>query len=207
VNQLMRKVTVANEPRSYLILISITAGDPERAAKFANAVALEYLRGQMLQQLADTQAAAERELTQLSSVYGVRHPSYVLARTRLDTLQNRLTALRDAPPNHDAVRLVIGQSFVAAEKTFVPSGPPIILILGLTGGAALGVGIWLALLVAPDAAPNAAMAIFISRHPRLLRSTLRRYLGPRLKGLRGGELNSDRWAQSLRTILRIRAPR
>jgi uncharacterized protein involved in exopolysaccharide biosynthesis len=32
VNQLMRKVTVANEPRSYLILISITAGDPERAA-------------------------------------------------------------------------------------------------------------------------------------------------------------------------------
>jgi hypothetical protein len=112
--------------------------------QFANAVALEYLRGRMLPQLADTQAAADRELTQLSSVYGVRHPSYVLARTRLDTLQNRLTALRDGPPDDDTVRLVIGQSFVAAEKTFVPSGPPIILILGLTAGAALGVGIWLA---------------------------------------------------------------
>jgi hypothetical protein len=201
-NRLMRKVTVANEPRSYLISITATTGDPEQAATVANVVALEYLRGQMLQQLADTQAAAKRELTQLSSVYGVRHPSYVLARTRLDTLQNRLTALRDGPPDDDAVKLVIGQSFVAAEKTLVPSGPNIILILGLTAGAALGVGIWLALLAA-----NAAMAFFISRHLRLLRSTLRRYLGTRLKGLRGGGLNSDRWAQSWRTILRIRAQR
>ena len=205
VNELMREITVASDTRSYLISIATTAGDPERAPRLANAVALEYLRGQMLQQLADTQAAAERELTQLSSVYGVRHPSYVLARTRLDTLQNRLTALRDGPPDDDTVRLVIGQSFVAAEKTFVPSGPNIILILGLTAGAALGVGIWLALRLAP----NAAMAFFISisRHLRLLRSTLRRYLGPRLKGLRGGEPNLDRWAQSWRTILRIGAPR
>jgi hypothetical protein len=112
-------------------------------------VALEYLRGQLLQQLSDAQAAAERELNQLSSVYGVRHPSYILARMRLDSLQDRLTALRDGPPNDDTVRLVLGQSFVAAERILVPSGPPIILILGLTAGAALGVGIWLALQLAP----------------------------------------------------------
>jgi uncharacterized protein involved in exopolysaccharide biosynthesis len=149
VNQLMRKVTVANEPRSYLISIAVTTRDPEQAATLANVVALEYLRGQMLQQLSDTVAAAERELTELSSVYGVRHPSYVLARTRLDTLQNSLTTLRDGPPDDDTVRLVIGQSFVAAERTLVPSGPPIILILGLTAGAAIGVGIWLALWLAP----------------------------------------------------------
>jgi uncharacterized protein involved in exopolysaccharide biosynthesis len=154
VNELMRKITVLSDTRSYLISVAITAGDPERAARLANAVALEYLRGQMLQQLADTQAAAERELTQLSSIYGVRHPSYVLARTRLDTLQNRLTALRDGPPDDDTVGLVIGQSFVAAEKTFVPSGPPIILILGLTAGAALGVGIWLTLRLAPRRQPR-----------------------------------------------------
>jgi uncharacterized protein involved in exopolysaccharide biosynthesis len=148
VNELMRKITVASETRSYLISVAATAGDPERAARLANAVALEYLRGQMLQQLADTQAVAERELSQLSSVYGVRHPSYVLARTRLDALQNRLTALRDGPPDDETVRFVIGQSFVAAEKTLVPSGPRIILILGLTAGAALGAGIWLALRLA-----------------------------------------------------------
>jgi uncharacterized protein involved in exopolysaccharide biosynthesis len=148
-NQLMQRVTVANEPRSYFISMTVTTRDPEQAAILANVVALEYLRGQMLQQLSDNQAAAERELTQLSSVYGVRHPSYVLARTRLDTLQNRLTALHDGPPDDDTVRLVIGQSFVAAEKTLVPSGPPIALVLGLTAGAALGVGMWLALRLAP----------------------------------------------------------
>jgi len=153
-NRLMRKVTVANEPRSYSISIAVTTSDPEQAATLANVVALEYLRGQMLQQLSGTQAAAERELSQISSVYGVRHPSYVVARTRLDTLQNRLTALRDGPPDDDTVRLVTGQSFVAAERTLVPSGPPIILILGLTAGAALGVGIWLALWLAPLRQPR-----------------------------------------------------
>jgi uncharacterized protein involved in exopolysaccharide biosynthesis len=153
-NQLMRKVTVANQPRSYLISIAVTTRDPQQAATLANAVALAYLRGQMLQQLSDIQAAAERELTELSSVYGVRHPSYVLARTRLDTLQNRLTALRDGPPDDETVRLVIGQSFVAAERTLVPSGPPIILIFGLTAGAALGVGISLALWLAPRKQPE-----------------------------------------------------
>lgn len=153
VNQLMRKITVTNDPRSYLISIAITTGDPERAAGLANAVALEYLRGQMLQQLADAQAAVERELAQLASVYGVRHPNYVLGRTKLENLQARLSALRVLPdrvPSEDTVKLVTGQSFVAAEKVLVPSGPNILLILGLAVGAALAAGIWLALLLRPD---------------------------------------------------------
>jgi hypothetical protein len=139
VNELMRKITVSSEARSYLISVAATAVDPERAARLANAVALEYLRGQMLQQLADVQAAAERELTQLSSVYGVRHPSYVLARPRLHTLQNRLTALRDGPPGDDIVRLVIGQSFVRP-KDVRPFRSPYHFDPGLTAGAALGLG-------------------------------------------------------------------
>ena len=147
VNELMRRITVASEPRSYLISITTTAGDPERAARLANAVGSEYHRGQMLQHWADIAAAAEHEFNQVSAVYGVRHPSYVLARTRLDTLQNRLTALRNAPPDDDTV-VVRGESFFAAEKTLFPSGPHIILILGLTAGAALAVGIWLALRLA-----------------------------------------------------------
>jgi uncharacterized protein involved in exopolysaccharide biosynthesis len=154
VNELMRRITVASDTRSYLISITTTAGDPERAARLANAVASEYHRGQMLQQLADTTAAAENELNELSSVYGVRHPSYVLARTRLDTLQNRLTALRDRPPDNDTIGPVRGEWFVAAEKTFFPSGPPIILILELAAGAALGVGIWLALRLTPRRQPR-----------------------------------------------------
>jgi len=150
VNELMRRVTVTNEPRAYFISVAVTAGDPERAARLANAVALEYLRGQMLQQLAEAYGAAERELNQLSSVYGERHPNYIVRRMRLDNLQARLSALRDGSPAEDAAKPVIGQSFVAAEKVTVPSGPNIILILGLTVGAALAVGIWLALLLQPD---------------------------------------------------------
>ena len=150
VNQLMRKVTVTNEARSYLISVAITTGDPELSARLANAVALEYLRGQMLQQLAEAHAAVERELAQVSSIYGVRHPNYVLARTRLENLQARLSALRDRASAEDGAKLVIGQSFVAAEKVLIPSGPNIILVLGLMAGAALVAGIWLALMLARD---------------------------------------------------------
>jgi uncharacterized protein involved in exopolysaccharide biosynthesis len=163
VNELMRRVTVTNEPRSYFISVAITAGDPEWAAKLANAVALEYLRGQALQQLVDAQGAAERELNELSSVYGERHPNYVARRTRLDNLQARLSALRDASPAEDVAKLVTGQSFVAADKVTVPSGPNTILVLGLTVGIALVAGIWLALQLSGRAVRSQRLAV-VSEH-------------------------------------------
>ena len=148
VDELMRKITVTNEPRSYLISIAITTGDPEQSANLANAVAVEYLRGQLLQQLTDAQVSAERDLNQLSSVYGVRHPNYVNGRTRLEHSDARLSALRGLPGD-DVVKLVRGLSLLAAQKVMVPSGPNITLILGLTIAAALGVGIWLARRLGP----------------------------------------------------------
>ena len=69
IKTLMAMVAVNHEPRSYLISIGVTAGDPARAAALANTVALEYLRGQMLDQLTEEQTAAAREFAQLSSVY------------------------------------------------------------------------------------------------------------------------------------------
>jgi len=148
VHELMRKITVTNEPRSYLISIAITTGDPEQSANLANAVAVEYLRGQLLQQLTDAQVSAERDLNQLSSVYGVRHPNYVNGRTRLEHWDARLSALRGLPAD-DVAKLVRGLSLVAAQKVMVPSGPNITLTLGLTIVAALGVGIWLARRLGP----------------------------------------------------------
>src|SRR5665213_1198920 len=76
ISTLMGKVAVNHESRSYLISIDIKAADPARAAILANAVAVEYFRGQMVEQLTDEQAAVSRELAQLSSVYGARHPNY-----------------------------------------------------------------------------------------------------------------------------------
>jgi len=149
VRELMRKITVTNEPRSYLISIAITTGDPEQSANLANAVAVEYLRGQLLQQMTDAQVSAERDLIQLSSVYGVRHPNYVNGRTRLEYWDAQLSAVRSGLPADDVVKLVRGLSLLAAEKVMVPSGPNITLILGLTIAAALGVGICLARRLGP----------------------------------------------------------
>jgi uncharacterized protein involved in exopolysaccharide biosynthesis len=164
VNELMQRVTVTNQPRSYFISIAVTTGDPGRAAMLANAVALEYLRGQAVQQLGDTQGAVERELSQLSVVYGERHPSYTLQRARLENLQTRLTALHDAWPAEEIAKLVTGQSFVAAEKVTVPSGPNIILMLGLAVGAAMALAIWLALLLGPTKAVRSQKLAVLSEH-------------------------------------------
>jgi Chain length determinant protein len=144
VDDLMRKITVTSELRSYLISIAVTTGDPERSANLANAVAVEYLRGLLLQQLTDAQVSAERSLNQLSSIYGVRHPNYVSGRTSLEYWDARLSALRELPAD-DVVKLVRGPSFLAAQKVMLPSGPNITLVLGLTIAVALGLGIWLAL--------------------------------------------------------------
>jgi uncharacterized protein involved in exopolysaccharide biosynthesis len=166
VKELMRRVTVTNDPRSYLISVSVTSSDPERSASLANAVALEYLRGQLLQQVAEAHAAAERELADLSSVYGALHPGYVNGRAKLVRLRGRLDNLRDGTLSEDAVRQVVGQSFVAAEKVLVPTGPNIILILGLAAGAALAAGIWLALLLRPDRPGHSDGLAVIAERPR-----------------------------------------
>jgi uncharacterized protein involved in exopolysaccharide biosynthesis len=143
--QLMRLITVSSDPRSYLVSISVTAVDPEWAATLANAVTLEYLRAQLLQQVTESYAAAEREMSEISSTYGVRHPTYQSVQAKVENLRLRLRALREEPFDEAVAGRVIGQSFVAAQKVMIPSGPNILLVLGPTAVAELGVGIWLAL--------------------------------------------------------------
>jgi chromosome segregation ATPase len=135
-----------------LISIAVTTADPKQAATLANSIAQEYLRGQLLNQLAEERSATQRELAQLSSVYGARHPNYVLEQSKFEALQARLSALREEPPGEDAANLVPGQSFAPAEMVMVPSGPNAILILGITVGGALAAGIWLALFLRPHSA-------------------------------------------------------
>jgi|GEM_PF-1963706 len=176
--QLIRQITVASDPRSYLVSISVTALDPERAAELANAVALEYLRGQLLQQLSESYAASEREISGLASIYGARHPAYRSEQTRLEGLRVQLEALRKEPFDEAVANRVAGQSFVAAQKVMVPSGPNILLILGLTAVTALGIGGWLALQPWAIALPNIAslrkLRCSLPVPARLLREPLRR---------------------------------
>jgi uncharacterized protein involved in exopolysaccharide biosynthesis len=141
----MRQIAVTNEARSYLISIAATSESPDEAARLANTVALEYLRGQLLQQLTDARAAAERDLAELSLVYGARHPSYVRGRAKLEDLNTRLASLANGLSAGDLTKLGMRQSLLEADKVLIPSSPDIRLILGLLVGAALAGGVWLAL--------------------------------------------------------------
>jgi uncharacterized protein involved in exopolysaccharide biosynthesis len=155
IKTLMGMVAVNHEPRSYLISIGVTAGDPARAAALANTVALEYLRGQMLDQLTEEQTAAAREFAQLSSVYGVHHPNYVSALAKLEYLQTRRSELQNGGSTEDVGKLARGQSFIAAQELLIPSGPNIPIVLGFTIVAAFAAGVWLALHLKEDRSPIA----------------------------------------------------
>jgi uncharacterized protein involved in exopolysaccharide biosynthesis len=146
VAHLMRQITVTNDPRSYLITVAVTASDPERAARLANWVASEYLRGRLLQQAIEAYSAAEREMTELSSVFGPRHPSYFNGRAKLERLKAELAAAREGEAAQHMVRFAAGQSLLPAETVMVPSGPNTMLLFALTILAALAVGILLSSL-------------------------------------------------------------
>jgi capsular polysaccharide biosynthesis protein len=141
VDALMRQVRVTPEPRSYLISVAVTAGDPEIAAKLANAVAVEYLRRQTLKELAEARSAVEHNLTDASLVYGPRHPTYLRASSKLEQLDARVAALHDAASTEDLIKLATGHSLIAADKVMKPSGPniPAILTLAILAGLSLGI--------------------------------------------------------------------
>ncbi len=154
VARLMRQTTVTNDPRSYLITVAVTASDPVRAARLANWVASEYLRGRLREQAIEAYAVAERQMTALSSVFGPRHPSYLNGWAKLGRLKAELAAAREgvvteereAVVAQDMVRFAAGQSLLPAEAVMVPSGPNTVLLFALTILAALAVGILLSLL-------------------------------------------------------------
>ena len=147
VGELMRRVKVTTEPRSYLISVAVTTESARQSMRLANIVALEYLRGQMLQQLTEAQSAAEREMADLTATYGMRHPNYLRGVTRLEDLRARLSALRDEAPSEDVAKLVVGQQFIAAQNVLVPTGPNVLTVLGLVSLGALAAGSWIALLL------------------------------------------------------------
>jgi uncharacterized protein involved in exopolysaccharide biosynthesis len=161
VDSLMRRVTVGDEAHSYLLTISVSAKDPKQAATLANTVALEYLRGQMIQQSLREQIEAEGELARIAEVYGARHPSYLFVESNLEDLRARLSQLHTHSDNEEPGYGLIGQSFVPAEMNSTPDLPNVILILGLTVGGALAAGAWIALLMGPPGrnAPSRVAAL------------------------------------------------
>ena len=143
--ELLSNVSVTNEPRSYIISIAYSARTPETAAVMANAFVSEYLRGQRLTELTDSRARAERELLNLSAVFGIRHPSYVGAQARVENLENQIKALRDGTTDPTQI-LVGGQSLILAEPSLARVGPNVKVFLILFAGAGLAAATFFVLL-------------------------------------------------------------
>jgi capsular polysaccharide biosynthesis protein len=154
VARLMRQITVANDTRSYLITVAVTAADPEHAARLANWVASEYLRGRMREQAIEAYAAAEREMNGISAVFGSHHPSYLNAQAKIERLKAELASAwegavaedREAVVARGMVQYAAGQTLFPAEVVMVPSGPNAQLLAVLTILVALAVGVLLSWL-------------------------------------------------------------
>lgn len=152
VANLMKQVTVTNDPRSYLITVSVTAPDPVLAARLANWAASEYLRGRLQEQANEAYAVAEREMTALSSVLGPRHPNYVAAVAKLGRLKAELATVQESVVVGDRravlapemVRFAAGQTLLPAEPVLTPSGRNVMLLSAFTVLAALTLAMLLA---------------------------------------------------------------
>jgi capsular polysaccharide biosynthesis protein len=142
---LLSQIAVTNEPRSYLITIDATAEDPKRAADLANAVAIEYLRSEVVERLKEAQAAAERDLDELGSTYGKLHPNYLRGQERVAQLQANLEAVRKDGDLAASLDSQIGPSFIPADVVAIPSSFNPRMVIGLGALAGLALGVWLSL--------------------------------------------------------------
>lgn len=149
VAKLTGQMKVTNDLRSYLITIAVTASDPDRAALLANAIASEYLRAQALQQVGESYSAAEREMADLSAVYGPQHPAYVEGRAKLARIEQRLRTLAEGKLNDSGMAGfdVIGQTLLPAERVRIPSGPSTFLVLMIAAIAGAAIGAALAMII------------------------------------------------------------
>ena len=144
VNTLMQYVTVASETRSYVISIAANWDDPATATRLANTMALEYLRTRAMQQIADARSAGTRELAELLSAYGVRHPNYTRALAKIQDLDTRMAALSDHLSIEEVGAIAVGQSLIPADKVLMPTSPDPKMFVGMMVGAALLAGMLLA---------------------------------------------------------------
>ena len=139
-----KKLTVSNDTRSYIISITFTAASPETAANVANAFALEYLRAETTQRLADAVAGASGELAQQSAIYGEKHPRLMVAKAKFEAARARLEAAASWPDVAGS-GIAAGAGITLAQPSTTPSGPKGVVIIGLTFVSALVFGVGLAI--------------------------------------------------------------
>jgi uncharacterized protein involved in exopolysaccharide biosynthesis len=136
-------VEVAKDARSYLISISFTTSSAEKAARVANAVAIEYVREKWMQRGREVVIAAEMELARQRAVNGDRHPKVVQAIAALEVARTDLrTQMTLEGDSQDSARSTEGIKLALPNHT--PTSPKGTVILGLFCFLGLLAGVGLA---------------------------------------------------------------
>lgn len=143
--KLAKQLQVTNDPRSYLITITIVSDSPEWSAKLANGFATEYLQYRIMQQLGQAEAKARAALQEARAFYGEKHPNVIQAKTRLESAEANIVQQRGL--TSDQVTAPPGHSYLKAEPVWLPSGPNPVALLGMGVVGSLLAGIALALLL------------------------------------------------------------
>ncbi len=141
---LARQLKVVNDPRSYLINVSVTSNSPEWSATLANAAAVEYLNLRIVQKLRDDEGSARSALSDLRNTYGERHPLVERARAVLEASEKRIRDQEHLVATRpDEVVPLPGQSYLAAEPVWLAVGPrPVpVMALSLLGGIFASLGL------------------------------------------------------------------
>jgi len=145
IDEVQSNLLVTYQAHAYVVGISYTDKNPETAAKVANALVIEHLRGERLRELGEQRGSAVRELVNLSETLGSLHPKYALMHARIEHLDNEINAVGKADADPAKFQLP-GQYLTLAEPIMIPTSPKRFPILALGFGASLGLGVLLALL-------------------------------------------------------------
>jgi uncharacterized protein involved in exopolysaccharide biosynthesis len=138
---LMNNLKVNIEPRSYLVTVSYTAGNPPEAARIANAVVSEFLHNRLVQKLADRCNVAQRALSDLLVTFGDRHPLVALAKEKLEMARSELKAEQQRTLLMSEPDLAETGRVMPAEAITIPSSSKfsIVLASALIGGLLSGI--------------------------------------------------------------------
>jgi capsular polysaccharide biosynthesis protein len=143
--KLVRQLQVTNDPRSYLINVTIVSNSPDWSATLANAFATEYLQHRIIQQLRQVEARARAALQAAGAFYGEKHPNVIQAKTQLEGAEARLREQEGL--SSDRITPPPGYSYLKAEPVWLPSGPNPVALLGMGVFGSLLAGVGLALLL------------------------------------------------------------
>ncbi|MBR2534710.1 MAG: hypothetical protein IKE66_01430 [Hyphomicrobium sp.] len=128
----LKRLSVWNEARTYVIIVAYTGVTPDEAARVVNFVVAEHERANKIQEAAAQQSAAQNAIQKLAMTLGPKHPQMVQAVADLTAARTRLDAEENAPLIQESELLATGEVIPARPVTISSSiGKTNVLIYAL----------------------------------------------------------------------------